>query len=230
MQAVILAGGLATRLLPRSENLPKSLISVAGRPFIDWQLELLAKSGLSRVVLCIGHLGAQLRAHVGDGARFGLSVTYSEDGPTPLGTAGALRRALALLEPLTLVTYGDSYLPFDYRLPLLDLRAHPEALGSMSVFANRGQWDTSNTRVVGERVLEYSKRPSADCEYIDYGALALRREVIATLPEAEPAALDTLQAELAARGQLRALPVAQRFYEIGSESGISDLERYLARP
>jgi MurNAc alpha-1-phosphate uridylyltransferase len=229
MQAVILAGGLATRLGTRTRDLPKALLPIAGRPFLAWQLEALARSGFSEVVLCISHLGELIRDFLGVGAAFGVSVAYSEDSPRLLGTGGALRRALPLLAPQFLVTYGDSYLPFDYSAPLADLARHPEALGTMSVFENHGAWDASNTEVSGESVLRYEKGgQDAALRYIDYGALALRREVIAEQPEHAAFGLDRLQSELARRGQLRAYVATERFYEIGSERGIRDLEEKLA--
>jgi NDP-sugar pyrophosphorylase family protein len=225
---VILAGGLATRMQPRTLTLPKAMLEVAGRPFVAWQLEALARHGYERVLICVGHLAEQLRDHVGDGSDFGLAVEYSEDGPKLLGTAGALRRALPLLESTFLVTYGDSYLPFDYSAPLRDLEAHPEALGSMSVFENRGRWDASNTRVEGQLVASYEKgATSPDVTFIDYGAIALRREVIAALPEGEPLGLDGVQADLARSGRLRALVAHERFFEIGSEAGLAELSKKL---
>jgi NDP-sugar pyrophosphorylase family protein len=228
MQAVILAGGLGTRMQRLAGERPKALLAVAGRAFVDWQLERVAASGFTRVLFCVGHLGDQIRAHVGTGTVFGLSVEYSDDGPDLLGTAGALRRALELLEASFLVTYGDSYLPFDYSAPLRDLLAHSEALGTMSVFLNRGRWDASNAAVQGERVVRYEKGSSdAALEYIDYGALALRREVIEGLPLGEHRGLDALQAELARSGRLRALAARERFYEVGSEAGLRELERKL---
>ena len=231
MQAVILAGGLATRMQPRTLTLPKAMLEVAGRPFVAWQLEALARDGYERVLVCVGHLGEQLRDHVGDGSAFGLAVEYSEDGPKLLGTAGALRRALPLLESTFLVTYGESYLPFDYSAPLRDLEAHPEALGSMSVFENRGRWDASNTRVEGQLVVSYEKgATSPDVTFIDYGAIALRREVIAALPEGEPLGLDGVQADLARSGRLRALVAHERFFEIGSEAGLAELSKKLETP
>jgi MurNAc alpha-1-phosphate uridylyltransferase len=228
MQAVILAGGLGTRLHPQTLHTPKSLIEVAGRPFIGWQLEKLASSGLERVLLCIGHLGQPIRNFVADGRAFGVEVSYSADGPRLLGTAGALRNALGLLEKSFLVTYGDSYLPFDYSSPLRDLEAHPEALGTMAVLRNQNRWDASNTAVVGSRVVRYAKGlDDAALDHIDYGALALLRSVIAELPAGRPVGLDAVQSALAACGRLRALPVRDRFYEIGSASGLRELEQLL---
>ncbi len=230
MQAVILAGGLATRLGALAKSTPKSLVTVAGRPFLEHQLALIQRSGFTHVLLCIGHLGEKIRDFAGDGRRFGLHVDYSEDGPVPLGTAGALRRALGSLAPEFLVTYGDSYLPFDYSAPLRDLLAHPEASGTMAVYENRARFDASNTEVRGQLVARYEK---GTCDpaltHIDYGATALRREVLAELAPGISIGFDRVQSELSRAGKLRALVATERFYEIGSVSGVAELEAFLVR-
>jgi NDP-sugar pyrophosphorylase family protein len=224
MQAVILAGGLAMRLGELAATTPKSLLSVGGRPFLAWQLERLRASGFVDVLLCIGHLGSQIREFAGDGAAFGVALRYAEDGPEPLGTAGALRAALAELAPTFLVTYGDSYLPFDYSLPLRDLEAHPDALATMSVFKNEGRFDRSNTQVRGDQVIRYEKGSSDPAiDHIDYGALALRRELIESAPAAA-SGLDQLQSTLAREGRLRAVLAPERFYEIGTPFGLAELD------
>jgi N-acetyl-alpha-D-muramate 1-phosphate uridylyltransferase len=232
-QVVILAGGLGTRMRPRTERVPKFLLPVAGRPFGAWLLERLAGAGFEKVLLCVGHLGGAIREALGD--RFaGLPLQYGDDGPALLGTAGALRRALDHLDPLFVVTYGDSYLPFDYLAPLRDLEAHPDALGTMAVYRNEGRFDASNTVVSGDRVVRYEKRrmhapPDPDLDHIDYGATALRRGVIASLPPGVPLGFEEVQRDLAAGGRLRALAAAERFYEIGSERGLLALEAALVR-
>lgn len=230
MQAVILAGGLATRLGALAKSTPKSLVPVAGRPFLEHQLALIQRSGFTHVLLCIGHLGEKIRDFAGDGRRFGLHVAYSEDGPVPLGTAGALRRALGSLAPEFLVTYGDSYLPFDYSAPLRDLLTHPEASGTMAVYENRDRFDASNTEVRGELVARYEKGTRDPAlTHIDYGATALRREVIAELAPGFSIGFDRVQSELSRAGKLRALVATERFYEIGSLSGVAELEAFLTR-
>jgi MurNAc alpha-1-phosphate uridylyltransferase len=224
---VILAGGLATRMRPSTLTVPKLQLEVGGRPFADWQLEKLARCGYDQAVLCIAHLGEQIRSYVGDGSRFGLHVAYSEEGPALLGTGGALRAAGALLEETFLVTYGDSYLPFDYAAPLDELRAHDDCDGVMSVFKNDGKWDASNVRTDGSWVLAYEKGtrdPAFD--FIDYGAIALRRGAVLELPEGR-SGLDELQTRLAARKRLRAHVARERFYEIGSPEGLAALESRL---
>lgn len=230
-QAVVLCGGLATRMFPRTRDLPKFLLPVAERPFGHHLLARLAGSGYDEVVLCIGHLGGLIREDIGDGGAFGLRVLYSDEGEERLGTAGALRKAAASLRPRFLVTYGDSYLPFDYAGPLDDLEAHPEARGTMSVYRNEDRWDDSNCEVSGDLVVRYEKRkPGAPrderLDHIDYGAIALDREVVLALPEG-PSDLAVVQRDLARAGLLRAFSAARRFYEIGSEAGYQELEALL---
>jgi N-acetyl-alpha-D-muramate 1-phosphate uridylyltransferase len=227
-QAVVLCGGLATRLYPRTHDIPKFLLPIAGRPFGHHLLARIASSGYGEVVLCIGHLGGLIQASVGDGGAFGLRVLYADEGEARLGTAGALRGALDKLAGAFLVTYGDSYLPFDYAAPLADLEAHGAALGTMSVYRNEDRWDDSNCEIAGDRVVRYEKRRAGEArdprlDHIDYGAIALRREVVARLPEG-PSDLAAVQSGLARSGALRALACAERFYEIGSEAGYRELE------
>ena len=232
MQAVVLAGGLGTRMHPHTEKIPKSMLEVAGRPFIDWQLELLARSGIRDVVLCIAHLGELIRDHVGDGTRYGLSVRYAVEEPGRLlGTAGALRAAVGLLAPRFLVTYGDSYLRFAYGEPLRLLEQHADCDGVMAIYRNQGSLEPSNVATDGSWVLRYKKNASEpEVDHIDYGATALRREVVEALPPGAVMGLDRVQEALASRRRLRALVVHDRFFEIGSPAGRADLERHLRTP
>ena len=214
---------------PLTLKVPKSLLEVAGRPFVDWQLEKLAACGFGDVVLCVAHLGEQIEAHVGDGARFGLRVRYSHEGETLLGTAGALRVALPLLEPTFLVTYGDSYLPFDYAEPLLLLDRSADCDGVMSVFANHGKWDPSNVETDGTWVKRYEKgKDDPALDHIDYGALSLRRSVIEAVPPGVALGLSEVQTRLARAGRMRALVAPHRFYEIGSMEGLEALDHALS--
>jgi NDP-sugar pyrophosphorylase family protein len=231
---VILAGGLATRMWPLTVTLPKALIPVAGRPFVDHQLAHLAASGVSDVVLSIGHGGAALRTHVGDGARFGLGVRYVDEGSDLRGTAGALRLALAegVLEERFLVTYGDSFLPVDFAAVAAAFRASGQP-ALMTVFRNEGRWDTSNA-IFDERMVtlydkQHRSRPAADFTFIDYGLSALERRIVeADIPATGRADLAELFFTLSSRGELAGLEIHERFYEIGSPGGLADLERWLS--
>lgn len=225
----ILAGGLATRLRPITEKIPKSLVEVAGRPFIDWQLKLLHYQGLRRVVLCLGHLGEQIEALVGDGSAWGLEVSYSYDGPRPLGTGGALVQALPRLGQTFWVLYGDSYLAFDYRAVADYYRPKQGQLGLMTVFDNHNKWDTSNVLFVNEQLLEYNKwQPRPEMHYIDYGAAILEA---AAFEEAGSSAFDLadLYYKLVQQGRMIGYEVTERFYEIGSPAGLEEANRFFSR-
>jgi NDP-sugar pyrophosphorylase family protein len=241
VQCVILAGGLATRMRPLTEKVPKALLSVAGRPFIDHQLEWLVRHDVARVVLSIGYRGELLREHVGDGARFGLAVTYVDEGADLRGTAGALRLALAhdALEEAFLVTYGDSFLPVDFGAVWERFRASGQP-ALMTVFHNEGRWDTSNVIYApgahgdeAGRVVLYDKhrrtRPAADFAYIDYGLSALERRLVeAEVPATGKADLAELFHALSVRGALAGLEMRERFHEIGSSEGLAELETWIA--
>ncbi len=221
----ILAGGLATRLRPLTEKIPKALVEIAGRPFIDWQLELLAKNGGERVVVCAGHLGEMIEAHVGTGARFGLDVSFSYDGETLLGTGGAIRKALPLLGGEFFVLYGDSYLPVDYSA-VAKAFTTANKQGLMTVYKNDGQWDTSNVWMEGDEVRLYNKTANLpQMHHIDYGLSVFRREVFSRRNDGERFDLAEVMKDLVCRREMAAFSVSERFYEIGSMEGIADLEK-----
>jgi NDP-sugar pyrophosphorylase family protein len=225
----ILAGGKATRLGALTAERPKALIEVAGRPFIDHQLDLLKRHGAERVVLCIGHFGEQIEAHVGDGSRYGLSVTYAYDGPVLQGTAGAIRDAVDHLGDICWVVYGDSYLDFDYSAAAAAFEGRLEP-ALMTVFRNEGRWDTSNVTFDGRCVTRYDKRsPDPSMLFIDYGATILRQAAINRIPRSGAADLADLYAELAGEGSMAGYEVTTRFYEIGSADGLAELNSVLTR-
>jgi D-sedoheptulose 7-phosphate isomerase len=227
LPVAILAGGLATRLYPLTQRIPKSLIEVAGAPFIEHQLRLLEREGVTRVVLCLGHLGEMIGERVGDGRRFGLEVAYSFDGDRLLGTGGALRRALPLLGPNFFVLYGDSYLDIAFAPAQAAFeRAGLPAL--MTVFRNDGRWDTSNVLFDGTKVIRYNKSaPTPDMRYIDYGLGILTPEVLAGCGDAEAFDVADIYAALAAAGRLAGYEVTRRFYQIGTPTGLAELDEYL---
>lgn len=229
LPVAILAGGLATRLRPVTETIPKALVEIAGEPFLAHQLRLLARAGYRQVVLCVGYRADQIREFAGDGARFGLEVAYSPDGPQLLGTAGAIRRALPLLGEAFAVVYGDSYLTCDYAAAervFLD----SGKLGLMTVYRNEGQWDTSNVEFTGGRIVAYDKANRTPAmRYIDYGLGMFRSAAFDTVPEDRPSDLAGLYQHLLRREELAAWESPDRFYEIGSLEGIRDLEEFLSR-
>jgi NDP-sugar pyrophosphorylase family protein len=223
----ILAGGLATRLRPLTEKVPKVLLPVAGRPFLAHQFELLKRQGFRRVVLCVGYLGEMVRDEFGDGSGWGLQVEYSFDGPVLLGTGGALRRARRMLGERFFVLYGDSYLPIEFG-PVADFFEQSGRLGLMTVFRNEGLYDTSNVVFQDGRIIVYDKkRRLPEMKHIDYGLSLFRDGAFDGWPDDQPFDLADLLQNLLARGELAGLEVHQRFYEAGSTAGIAELEAFL---
>jgi NDP-sugar pyrophosphorylase family protein len=221
---IVLAGGLGTRLASLTGAVPKALVPVAGRPFLEHSLALLARAGARRVVLSIGHRGELIEAAFGDGAPLGLELEYVHDGPTLRGTAGAIRGALPLLGARFLVLYGDTYLRIDYASFAATHAAGGRA-GTMSVLRHPGVLGTPNCVVEHGLVTTYDKRtPPAGAEWIDYGLLAFEAAVFL---EDGPADLGDVTAELAARRELAAFTAEQRFYEIGTPDALAETERFL---
>jgi NDP-sugar pyrophosphorylase family protein len=228
LTVAILAGGLATRLQPMTETVPKSLLEVNGEPFLVHQLRLLRAKGIRRVVLCVGHLGELIRRATGDGSAWGLQVDYSFDGPALLGTAGAVRNALPKLGESFFVMYGDSYLPCDYAAIARNFKS-ADGLGMMTVYRNEGKWDTSNVEFEAGKIIAYSKtNRTPRMRYIDYGLGVFRAEAFRNLPADTPSDLTELYADLLRREQLAAYEVKERFYEIGSPEGLRETAQFLA--
>ena len=221
----LLAGGLATRMRPATLSTAKSMLPVAGEPFLGHQLRMLAEQGIREVVLCCGHLAGQLEAYAGDGRKWGLRVRYSGDGAEPLGTGGALRKPL--LGSRFMVMYGDSYLPTRFG-PVWQAFLGCGLEGLMTVFPNEGRWDTSNVQFEGGWLMDYSKSArTREMRHIDYGLSCFEARAFAGWPEGARFDLAEVAADLLRRGELAGFEVRERFYEIGSPAGLAETDALL---
>ena len=226
LPVAILAGGLATRLRPITENIPKALVDVAGKPFVMHQLEYMKKQKVTNVVLCLGFLGEQVEAVIGNGSSFGLNVCYSWDGPTLLGTGGSLKKAFPLLGEHFFVYYGDSYLPINFQTVAYDFfTCKKPAL--MTVLKNDDQWDKSNVYFQNKVIIEYNKLTHRrEMLYIDYGLSILSASVLLEQPDKIPLDLSDIFHKLSIQGLLAGHEVYERFYEVGSHKGLEETIEY----
>jgi len=226
MQCVILAGGLGTRMRPLTETCPKTLLPAAGRPFAWHQLHWLAAQGIDEVVYSIGHHGEMIRRYWSEEPPPVRSVRYVDEGQQLRGTAGALRlaRDQGALEQKFFVLYGDSFLPVEFApvWSAFELSGQPAL---MTVLRNEGRWDSSNAIYEPGRVILYDKNAAPGMRYIDYGLSCFDRSLF---DAATPSDLSALFHQLSLSGRLAGYEVHQRFYEIGSPSGLHDFEEYLA--
>jgi NDP-sugar pyrophosphorylase family protein len=228
MQAVILAGGLATRLRPLTEHIPKSLIEIDAKPFVEYQLSSLREGGVTDVVICVGYLGEQIEESVGDGSRLGVNVAYSYERGQLLGTAGALKNAETLLEDKFFIMYGDVYLFLDFDKIMSRLDKF-DKLGLMVVYKNDDRWDRSNVETDGNFVKRYSKTDKTEgMVYIDYGASVLRKTALELVPPGRVYSLEELFPQMIERGELLAYEVTRRFFEVGSPGGLEEFKRYVS--
>ena len=229
LPVAILAGGLATRLHPMTEAMPKALIEVAGRPFAEHQLDWLRRQRVEHVVWCLGYRGEMIREALGDGGHWNLSLDYVFDGETLLGTGGALRRALPELGDAFFVLYGDSLLTCDLAAVERAFLATRRA-GLMTVLRNDDRWDRSNVHYEDGRLLRYDKtHQTPDMRHIDYGLGVLTSRALTTFPPDHPFDLALVYQRLLAANELAAFEVSERFYEIGSREGLEETRAYLAK-
>lgn len=224
----ILAGGLATRLKPITEKIPKSLVPVTGKTFLARQLELLRSRGIRRAILCVGHLGGMIERDFGKEA-YGVKLDYAFDGPKLLGTGGAIKCALPLLGTEFFVLYGDSYLPIEYR-PVADFFQRSGKLGCMTVYRNEGRYDTSNVVFAENEIKVYDKKNRVpEMRHIDYGLSVFKAAAFDTFPNDRPFDLADVMSQLVRAGQLAGFEVHERFYEVGSPAGLAELEAFFAK-
>jgi MurNAc alpha-1-phosphate uridylyltransferase len=223
----ILAGGYATRLGILTAETPKCLIEINGRPFVDWQLDLLMKNGYSNFIFCVSYKSEMIQEYLGDGSERGINIRYSMDGHKQLGTGGAIQKALPMLGDMFGVVYGDSYLPTNYfaaEQAFLISRSNAQ----MTVYENKNQIDSSNVEFVNGKLINYEKGLNdRNMNHIDYGITFFREAAFCAWRDQPSFDLSELCHQLATRGQLFGFEVFERFYEIGSLHGIEEFSKYL---
>jgi NDP-sugar pyrophosphorylase family protein len=222
----ILAGGFATRLGSLVERTPKCMLEINGKPFVDWQLDLLVKNGYSEFIFCVSYKSEIVQKHLGDGGDRGIKIRYSLDGETQLGTGGAILKALPLLGSSFCVMYGDSYLPIDY-LEVEEAFLNSKSQALMTIYENQNQFDASNVEFVDGKVINYEKGTNnKNLRYIDYGITFFRDTTFNNWRSKSTFDLSDVCNNLANHGQLNGFQVFERFYEIGSISGIKEFSQY----
>jgi len=229
LPVAILAGGLATRLRPITETIPKSMIEIYGKPFAHWQMKKLAQAGVTEIVYCVSYKSEIIEEFLGDGSRYGVKIRYSHDGPKQLGTGGAIIKALPYLGDKFMVLYGDSYLLIDYSKVLeMFEKSYKPAL--MTLYANYGEFDASNVDFTGGVLRSYQKGiATPEMTHIDYGLSCFKAAVFSKYSFGLPLDLAQVCTDLASKDLLAGYETEERFYEIGSHQGILDFTSYVER-
>lgn len=227
-QIVILAGGLATRLHPVTKRIPKSMVEINGRPFLEYQIDLCKKNGVEEIVLCVGHLWEQIRDYFGNGRAFGVNVIYSVENKR-LDTGGALKNALPHLDEKFFVMYGDSYLTSSWQ-EMAEFYIRMKVLGLMSVYRNNHQLAPSQLMIDKEGfITEFTKKDfRPEMEYIEYGLNIFPRSIINQIPE-KSFPISRYFDLLIRQHQLISYESKERFYEIGCLEGLEITQELLKK-
>ena len=206
----LLAGGLGKRLGNKTENTPKALVEVAGKPFIDRQLNYLKSQGFKKI-----------KNYVGNGSKFNLDINYSDDGDNLLGTGGSIKKACKILDENFFILYGDSFLPINFSL-VERAFFNEKKSALMTVIKNSGKWDISNAYFKNGSVNYNKKKPKNDMDYIDYGLTVVNSSIFDTYSKNEVFDLADVFMFLSKNDLLAGFEVKERFYEIGSLEGLND--------
>lgn len=227
MQMVILCGGLATRLGNYAKNTPKSMVNIQGKPFLEYQIEILKKHSIKDIVLCVGHLSEKIKEYFEDGSKFNVNIQYSDDGDKLLGPIGALKNAESLLENIFLIMYGDSYINVDFQKIYSKFLKH-DKLGLMTVYKNFDKYDNSNIAVENGMVVDYKKsNRTKDIIFIDYGMSILRKKSLEFVPKDTFFPTDQFFSSLIKMRELLAFEVKQRFYHIGNPASLEEFRNFI---
>ena len=221
LPVAILAGGLGTRLGKKALNKAKVLIDVAGKPFISRQLNYLSDQGIKDIVICVGHLGNQIKNYIGNGSKYNLNVSYSDDSDRLLGTGGSIKKACQILGEHFFILYGDSFLPVNFSLVEKAYFQEKKPV-LMTVLKNKGRWDKSNAYFKDKCVKYNKKKPQKNMDYIDYGLTIVRNSIFSDFPSNEVFDLADVFENLSNKSLLAGFEIYDRFYEIGSINGLND--------
>lgn len=224
---VILGGGFGKRLGSITNNYPKSLLLINGRPFLYWQLEILRKQGLKEVIVCTGFQSHMIENYIKKIDGLGLDVKVSEDGDKPLGTGGAIKRAILRYDlKKFFVLYGDSYLRVDYSKFEKFFRTSQSNV-AMTIYNNRGSFDRSNVSILSGKKIFYSKKkPSPEMSYIDYGLSIINGQILLDRTDEEFDLAEIIEFQ-SSMGQVVGYEVFNRFFEIGSITGMKEFEKWI---
>ena len=227
--ALVLCGGLGTRLRPVVSDVPKALAPVSGTPFIAYLLRYLERQGVRDIVLCSGYGADQLQAFCGDGSQWGVTIRYSEE-KEPLGTGGALKNAedLVASDPV-LVLNGDSFVSADLRA----LQSYHSAKSSsitmvVTEVADQARFGGVRIRDEDGAVEGFMEKGNTGAGWINAGVYLMRMSIISSMPAAKEVSLEREILPRFAGNGMYAMKTTGTFIDIGTPSSYAEAERVLA--
>lgn len=227
-QALILAGGLGTRLGAITQEVPKPMVSVGPKPFLEHLMRHLSQQGITDFVLCIGYLAEKIQNHFGDGKSFGWNIQYTVEKEL-LGTGGAIKKASSLLQEHFLVISGDNYLELDYVNFMQTFEAKKKT-GMLSVWTNNPPLFRSNVELElpSGIIKSYHFSDTARKNFVDVGVKAFSRKLFSYFPAQEKFSLEVdALPQIAADGELLGYPVKNPPLDVGTLEGLETVRKTL---
>lgn len=226
-QAVILAGGLGTRLRPLTDVWPKPMTLFHGKPFLEYLLLSLRGQGFERVLLLVGYRAEAIRSYFADGARLGMKITYSES-PVEFDTGARLRAAANLIDPLFMLFYCDNYWPMPFDAMWAQFKAH-DVRAMVTVYKNEDGYTRSNLKIEDGRVSVYDKSRTAEgLQGVDIGYIILHKDVLEMIPEGNASFEASVYPQLVSANAMAAFETRHRYYSVGNVERLPVTERFLS--
>jgi len=230
-QAFVLAGGRGTRLGDLTRNLPKPMVPVGGKPFLEWLLLYLKQQGIRDFVLSTGYLASEIEKHFRDGSQMGCRITYSVE-EIPLGTGGAIKKASPMLDDTFLVISGDNYLPLDGKDFMRRFNQSKDAVGMICCWDNHPPLFRANALFdkANGKIRAYDFNESQGKTHVDVGFKIFNRGLFDFFPSKEVFSLeiDTMP-ELARQGLLLGYEVKQPPLDVGTLDGLDHARKVLTQ-
>ena len=224
---VILAGGLATRIRPITNNKAKALIEINGKPFIYWQLKYYIKQGVKNFVFLLGFKGEEIEGYIKKNNYFNVNISFYYDGNQLRGTGGSILQSINKFPENFFVLYGDTLLQIDLNdmYNFYDKNNHQI---TMSIYKNKSMYDKSNVQKLSHNKITYNKdNLQNDMSYIDYGISILNKKIFISNTDKTLTDLSSFYKGISSKNKLFGYEVFKRFYEIGSFEGIKQTQSFV---
>ena len=223
---VILAGGLAKRIRPLTDKIPKAMININSKPFIYWLLRYYINQGINTYHILLGYKGEMIEKYLLSIKNLNVSIDYHYDGKELKGTGGALLKSCSSLPDKFLLLYGDTLLTINIS-EFIKFSLDHDLNNVMTIFENKDKWDNSNVTLLGKNMIDYSKNSENNRDYIDYGISIIDKQMFTDFCRQDIFDMSSYFAYLSEEKALYGYKVSKRFYEIGSFQGLKDTEKYV---
>ena len=226
-QAIILAGGIGTRLRPLTYKIPKPMITLNNKPFLEYLIELLKENGIKEIILLLGYLPDKIKEYFGDGSNFGIKIRYSV-GDVSFETGKRIKNAEELLDDNFLLMYCDNYWSLNLK-KLVKYHDNHNVLATVTIYTNKDNFTKNNMKVddQGYVILYDKSRQEENLSGVDIGFFIINKKVLELMPDTNFSFEKEILSELIKKNQLAGYLTDHRYYSIGKIERLPITEKFL---